>query len=218
MPASCATSTAVLRESQQVPVFPLDDTCSSDSSPQAEIPPTGPCSPELGRAETVRSRIGSPAPTSEPLLHDHRRHRDSRGRREGVLGWYQWRPLWRLWLLSAEGPAGFHLESGSACKWSNGKARICWRGQARAYLRDWKYDGPGLGKGWHRHAERDGKVVDSHAMPRSLPITAGMERTFNVGVNTTTPVDPEDYQVPVPFQRHDQQADREAGPDEEDTR
>lgn len=41
----------------------------------------------------------------------------------------------------------------------------------------------------------DGKVVDSHAMPRSLPVGIGWVETFNVGVNTGTSVDDQDYQV-----------------------
>jgi hypothetical protein len=45
----------------------------------------------------------------------------------------------------------------------------------------------------------DGEDVDSHPMPRSLPITLGWDETFNVGIDTGTPVDDEDYQVPFPF-------------------
>ena len=45
----------------------------------------------------------------------------------------------------------------------------------------------------------DGKVADSHAMPRSLPITLPWDETFNVGLDTGTPVDDQDYQVPFRF-------------------
>jgi hypothetical protein len=45
----------------------------------------------------------------------------------------------------------------------------------------------------------DDKTVETHPMPRSLPITLGWDETFNVGIDTGTPVDDEDYQVPFPF-------------------
>jgi len=64
---------------------------------------------------------------------------------------------------------------------------------------DWKYDGPGLGKGGAGSLKVDGKVVDSHPMPRSLPITLMWDETFNVGLDTGTPVDDQDYQVPFRF-------------------
>jgi hypothetical protein len=45
----------------------------------------------------------------------------------------------------------------------------------------------------------DGKVVDGHPMPRSLPISLAWDETFNVGLDTGTPVDDQDYQVPFRF-------------------
>ena len=64
---------------------------------------------------------------------------------------------------------------------------------------DWKYDGPGLGKGGTGTLKVDGTVVDSHPMAKSLPITVAWDETFNVGVDTGTSVDDADYQVPFPF-------------------
>jgi arylsulfatase len=64
---------------------------------------------------------------------------------------------------------------------------------------DWKYDGPGLGKGGTGTLKVDGEVVDTKPMPKSLPVGIGWVETFNVGVDTGTPVDGEDYQVPFPF-------------------
>jgi arylsulfatase A-like enzyme len=64
---------------------------------------------------------------------------------------------------------------------------------------DWKYDGPGLGKGGTGALKVDGQVVDSHKMPRSLPVGIGWCETFCVGVDTGTPVDDKDYQVPFRF-------------------
>jgi hypothetical protein len=36
-------------------------------------------------------------------------------------------------------------------------------------------------------------------MPRSLPVSLGWAETFDVGIDTGTPVDDTDYQVPFPF-------------------
>ncbi|CAH1669480.1 arylsulfatase [Chelatococcus asaccharovorans] len=64
---------------------------------------------------------------------------------------------------------------------------------------DWKYDGGGLGKGGTGTLKVDGVAVDSHPMPKSLPITLAWDETFNVGIDTGTPVDDKDYSVPFPF-------------------
>jgi hypothetical protein len=64
---------------------------------------------------------------------------------------------------------------------------------------DWKYDGPGLGKGGTGTLNVDGNVVDSHPMPKSIPISLMWDETFNVGTDTGTPVDDKDYQVPFRF-------------------
>jgi hypothetical protein len=64
---------------------------------------------------------------------------------------------------------------------------------------DWKYDGPGLGKGGTGTLKVDGKVVDSHPMPRSLPISLAWDEYFNVGLDTATSVDDQDDQVPFRF-------------------
>jgi arylsulfatase len=64
---------------------------------------------------------------------------------------------------------------------------------------DWKYDGPGPGKGGTGTLKADGKTVDSHPMPKSLPLVTPWDETFNVGLDTGTSVDEKDYQVPFRF-------------------
>jgi arylsulfatase len=64
---------------------------------------------------------------------------------------------------------------------------------------DWKYDGPGLGKGGTGTLKVDGEVVDTKPMPKSLPVGIGWVETFNVGIDTGTSVEGKDYQVPFPF-------------------
>ena len=64
---------------------------------------------------------------------------------------------------------------------------------------DWKYDGPGFGKGGVGTLKLDGQVLDSHPMMKSIPVEIGWTDTFDVGVDTGTPVDGNDYQVPFKF-------------------
>jgi arylsulfatase A-like enzyme len=64
---------------------------------------------------------------------------------------------------------------------------------------DWNYDGPGMGKGGTGTLKADGVVLDSHSMQHSLPISVMWNETFNVGLDTGTPVDDQDYQVPFRF-------------------
>jgi hypothetical protein len=64
---------------------------------------------------------------------------------------------------------------------------------------DWRYDGPGVGKGGTGTLKVDAKVIDSHRMERSLPFVLPWSETFDVGIDTGTPVDDKDYQVPFRF-------------------
>jgi Sulfatase len=83
--------------------------------------------------------------------------------------------------------------------------RVKWQGkQALApgkhtLVFDWQYGGPGLGKGGTGTLKVDGETVDSHPMPKSLQVSIGWVETFNVGIDTGTPVDDQDYSVPFKF-------------------
>jgi arylsulfatase len=79
---------------------------------------------------------------------------------------------------------------------------------------DWKYDGPGLGKGGVGTLKVNGQVLDSHPMPRSLPVSIGWCETFCVGVDTGTAVDESDYQVPLRFTGKIHKLTMSLGPEE----
>jgi arylsulfatase len=65
---------------------------------------------------------------------------------------------------------------------------------------DFKYDGPGFGKGGTGVLTVDGKEVANKKMPHTIGITmSSMDETFDVGVDTRTGVDDKDYQVPFRF-------------------
>ena len=64
---------------------------------------------------------------------------------------------------------------------------------------DFKSDGPGFGNGGTGVLSVDGKQVASQSMPHTVPFILPWDETFDVGVDTRTPVDDADYQVPFAF-------------------
>jgi arylsulfatase A-like enzyme len=64
---------------------------------------------------------------------------------------------------------------------------------------DFKYDGPGFGKGGTGVLTVDGKEVASKKVPHTIPFLMTIDETFDVGADTRTPVDDKDYQVPFRF-------------------
>ena len=64
---------------------------------------------------------------------------------------------------------------------------------------DFRYDGPGFGKGGTGILKVDDKEVATNKVPHTTPFTFTADETFDVGVDTRTPVDDKDYQVPFRF-------------------
>jgi arylsulfatase len=83
--------------------------------------------------------------------------------------------------------------------------RFRWEGQqalaagAHTISFDFKYDGPGFGKGGTGTLSVDGKEVATKNVPHTEAFIFAVEETFDVGVDTRTPVDDKDYQVPFRF-------------------
>ena len=83
--------------------------------------------------------------------------------------------------------------------------RFHWNGQAaltpgkHTVMFDFKYDGPGFGKGGTGVLSVDGKEVASKTIPHTIPFVETIDETFDVGVDTRTGVDDEDYQPPFRF-------------------
>ena len=83
--------------------------------------------------------------------------------------------------------------------------RVKWQGKQaltpgkHTLVFDWKYDGPGMGKSGTGTLSVDGQVLDSHPMNKSLGIVLPWTDTFDVGIDTGTPVDDKDYAVPFKF-------------------
>ena len=77
-------------------------------------------------------------------------------------------------------------------------------------VRDFKYDGlgfatlafnsvSGIGRSGIGTLKVDGKVVATQKMERTIPVILQWDETFDVGADTGTPVDDQDYQVPFRF-------------------
>jgi arylsulfatase len=64
---------------------------------------------------------------------------------------------------------------------------------------EFEYDGIGFGLGGKGTLKVDGKVIESKRIPKTMPFVFPEDETFDVGVDTRTPVDDRDYQVPFRF-------------------
>ncbi len=63
---------------------------------------------------------------------------------------------------------------------------------------DFKYDGPGLGKGGTGVLSVDGKELARKTVKHTIPILMSIDETFDVGMDTRTAVD-DSYQLPFKF-------------------
>ena len=63
---------------------------------------------------------------------------------------------------------------------------------------DFKYDGPGPGKGGTGVFSVDGKELDKKTMKHTIPLIMSMDETFDVGLDTRTGVD-NSYELPFKF-------------------
>ena len=64
---------------------------------------------------------------------------------------------------------------------------------------DFAYDGPGFGKSGTGALKVDDKEVAAKNVPHTIPFLMAIDETFDVGIDTRTPVDDKDYQVPFRF-------------------
>ena len=63
---------------------------------------------------------------------------------------------------------------------------------------DFKYDGPGPGKGGTGVLIADGKEIARKKIPHTVPLLMTVDETFDVGIDTYSPVD-DDYKLPFRF-------------------
>ena len=63
---------------------------------------------------------------------------------------------------------------------------------------DFKYDGPGFGKGGTGVLSVDGKEVSRQSIPHSIPFLMAIDESFDIGIDTRTGVD-DSYKLPFQF-------------------
>lgn len=64
---------------------------------------------------------------------------------------------------------------------------------------DFKYDGPGPGKGGTGVLSVDGKEVDRKKIEHTIPLLMAIDETFDIGDDTRTGVDDLEYRLPFRF-------------------
>ncbi len=83
--------------------------------------------------------------------------------------------------------------------------RFRWEGQQaltpgkHTIVFDFTYNGPGFAKGGTGVLKVDDKEVANRKVPHTIPFIMTIDETFDIGVDTRTPVDDKDYQVPFRF-------------------
>ena len=142
--------------------------------------PTGSAPNILGKSFSISAEVDIPQGGAEGMLNTN-------GGRFGGYGLYlvKGKPVFTYVQLTTE---RFRWESPAAL--TPGKHTIVF---------DFKYDGPGFGKGGTGVLSVDGKEVASKTMPYTIPFVISFDESFDVGVDSRTGVDDNDYQVPFRF-------------------
>ena len=142
--------------------------------------PTGSAPNILGKSFSISAEVDIPQGGAEGMLNTN-------GGLFGGYGLYlvKGKPVFTYVQLTTE---RFRWESPAAL--TPGKHTIVF---------DFKYDGPGFGKGGTGVLSVDGKEVARKTMPYTIPFLISFDESFDVGVDTRTGVDDNDYQVPFRF-------------------
>jgi len=143
--------------------------------------PRVPGAPDLvGRSFKITAEVQIPSTGAEGMLN-------TLGGRFGGCGLYllNGKPVFTYNLLALE---RFRWEAPQAL--TPGKHTVTF---------DFKYDGPGLGKGGTGVLSVDGGEVARRTIPHTIPAVMTIDESFDVGVDTRTGVDDNDYQPPFRF-------------------
>jgi len=185
-----------LVEAQKYQVFPLDNSIlarilaprPSAVAGRTEFTYSGEMSglPEgnapniIGKSFSITAEVEIPQGGAEGMLN-------TLGGRFGGYGFYmvKGKPVFTYNLLAVE---RFRWEGQEAL--TAGKHTIVF---------DFKYEGPGMAKGGTGVLSVDGKEVARKAIPHTIPALMTIDESFDVGVDTRTGVDDNDYQPPFRF-------------------
>ncbi len=108
-----------------------------------------------------------------------------------------------LYLLKGKPVFVYNLLNLKRYRWEGGVGGADWLGKSLApgkhtIVFDFKYDGPGPGKGGTGVLSVDGRELARQTIPHSIPLLMSIDETFDVGIDTRTPVD-DSYKLPFRF-------------------
>ena len=101
-----------------------------------------------------------------------------------------------LYVLKGKPVFTYNLLGLERFRWEGGEALTPGK---HSIVFDFTYDGPGFAKGGTGVLSVDGAQVAKQAIPHTIPFVATIDESFDVGVDTRSPVDDKDYQVPFRF-------------------
>jgi hypothetical protein len=108
-----------------------------------------------------------------------------------------------LYLLKGKPVFVYNLLDMERFRWEGGVGGEDWLGSSlkagkHTIVFDFKYDGPGPGKGGTGVLSVDGKELARKTIEHTIPLTMTVDETFDVGIDTYTAVD-DSYKVPFRF-------------------
>ena len=108
-----------------------------------------------------------------------------------------------LYLLKGKPVFTYNLLDLERYRWEGGVGAEDWLGHALApgkhtIVFDFKYDGPGPGKGGTGVMTLDGKVFAKKTIPHTIPMLMAIDESFDIGSDTRTGVD-DSYKLPFHF-------------------
>jgi arylsulfatase len=101
-----------------------------------------------------------------------------------------------LYLIKGKPVLTYNLEGVARFRWEGAQTLTSGK---HSIAFEFKYDGPGFGKGGTGVLSVDGKEVARQAIPHSVPFIFGVDESFDVGSDTGTSVEDKDYQPPFAF-------------------
>ena len=108
-----------------------------------------------------------------------------------------------LYLLKGKPVFVYNLLNLKRYRWEGGVGAEDWLGRSlkpgkHTIVFDFKYDGPGFGKGGTGVLAGDGRVLARQKMEHSIPFLMSIDESLDIGMDTRTPVD-DSYKLPFKF-------------------
>ena len=149
--------------------------------------PVGNAPSLLNRDYTITAEITIPKAGAEGMIA-------TMGGRFGGYG---------LYLLKGKPVFVYNLLNLKRYRWEAGVGERDWLGRSlspgkHTIAFDFKYDGPGLGKGGTGVLSVDGRVLAQQKVEHTIPFIMALDESFDIGMDTRTPVD-DGYKLPFRF-------------------